>query len=52
MCPGLRVPHVRLVQELPDYVQEGLEVHYASEYDDVYKVAFEASTEEAPAATA
>jgi len=26
--------------ELPDYLQEGLEVHFASEYRDVYKVAF------------
>jgi len=29
-------------QELPDYIQEGLEVHYASEYDDVFEVAFAA----------
>ncbi|GFO59118.1 Lon protease [Geomonas silvestris] len=26
--------------ELPDYLQEGIEVHFASEYKDVYKVAF------------
>jgi len=26
--------------ELPDYLQEGIEVHFASEYRDVYKVAF------------
>jgi ATP-dependent Lon protease len=27
--------------ELPDYLQEGLEVHYASRYEDVFRVAFE-----------
>jgi len=27
-------------EELPDYVREGLEVHYASHYDDVFAVAF------------
>jgi len=27
-------------EELPDYLKEGLEVHFAKEYDDVYKVAF------------
>ncbi len=26
--------------ELPDYLKEGLEVHFAAEYGDVYKVAF------------
>jgi ATP-dependent Lon protease len=26
--------------ELPDYLKEGLEVHFAREYKDVYKVAF------------
>ena len=26
--------------ELPDYLKEGLEVHFAKEYKDVYKVAF------------
>jgi ATP-dependent Lon protease len=25
--------------ELPDYLKEGLEVHFAREYKDVYKVA-------------
>jgi len=25
--------------ELPDYLKEGLEVHFAKEYRDVYKVA-------------
>lgn len=28
-------------EDLPNEVKEGLEVHYASTYDDVYKVAFE-----------
>ncbi len=27
-------------EELPDYLKEGLEVHFASRYDDVFKVAF------------
>jgi ATP-dependent Lon protease len=27
-------------QELPDYLQEGLDVHFARDYDDVYQVAF------------
>jgi len=27
-------------KELPDYLKEGLEVHFASTYDDVYRVAF------------
>ncbi|PHJ17175.1 lon protease family protein [Cystoisospora suis] len=26
--------------ELPDYIKEGLDVHFASTYDDVYRVAF------------
>jgi ATP-dependent Lon protease len=26
--------------ELPDYLKEGLEVHFAKEYKDVYEVAF------------
>ena len=26
--------------ELADYLKEGLEVHFAAEYRDVYKVAF------------
>ncbi len=28
-------------EELPAYVKEHLEVHYASEYSDVYKLAFQ-----------
>ncbi len=28
-------------EELPDYLKEGLEIRYASRYDDVFKVAFE-----------
>jgi ATP-dependent Lon protease len=27
--------------ELPDYLKEGLEVHFAREYKDVYRVAFD-----------
>jgi ATP-dependent Lon protease len=28
-------------EELEDYLREGLDVHFADYYDDVYKVAFE-----------
>ncbi|WP_305042550.1 S16 family serine protease, partial [Geoalkalibacter sp.] len=28
-------------EELPDYLREGLTVHFAREYNDVYRVAFE-----------
>jgi ATP-dependent Lon protease len=28
------------MEELPDYLRDGLEVHYARTYDDVYTVAF------------
>ena len=29
--------------ELPDYIREGISVHFASQYDDVYKIAFPAA---------
>ena len=29
------------LQELPDYVQEGLEVHYAKQFDEVFAVALD-----------
>mmetsp|Transcript_11028 Transcript_11028/g.21550 ORF Transcript_11028/g.21550 Transcript_11028/m.21550 type:complete len:1097 (+) Transcript_11028:608-3898(+) len=29
------------VDELPDYLREGIDFHFAKEYNDVYKVAFE-----------
>ncbi|RHY10427.1 hypothetical protein DYB38_003030 [Aphanomyces astaci] len=28
-------------EELPDYLKQGLDVHFASVYDDVYKVALD-----------
>jgi Lon-like ATP-dependent protease len=31
-------------EEIPDYLKEGLDVHYAEEYDQVYEVAFGNST--------
>jgi ATP-dependent Lon protease len=27
-------------EDLPDYLKEGLEVHYAKTFEDVYRVAF------------
>ncbi|MFA5700340.1 MAG: endopeptidase La [Desulfuromonas sp.] len=32
-------------EDLPEHLREGLEVHYAKNYDDVYKVAFTADQE-------
>ncbi|MEJ2700337.1 MAG: magnesium chelatase domain-containing protein, partial [Desulfuromonadales bacterium] len=32
--------------ELPDYLKEGIEVHFARDYDDVYKVAFGLKTQD------
>jgi len=41
-CHVLVFPHGnrRDFDELPEYLREGLEVHYASEYNDVFRVAF------------
>lgn len=30
---------------MPTYITEGLEVHFAATYDDVYKIAFADATE-------
>ena len=27
-------------EELPDYLKDGLDVHFVEDYDDVYKIAF------------
>merc|ERR1719498_1361973 len=35
--------------ELPDYLKDGLEVHFARQYDDVYRVAFSEADEAAVA---
>ncbi len=42
-------------EELPDYLKEGLEVHFARDYEEVYRVAFgkdRTSTDQAPTAKA
>jgi len=41
-CKVLVFPQAnkRDFDELPDYLRDGLEVHYAAEYDDVFAVAF------------
>ena len=31
-------------EELPDYLKEGLEVHFAKEYEDVRRIAFPENT--------
>ena len=31
-------------EELPDYLKEGLEVHFAKEYEDVRRIAFSENT--------
>jgi ATP-dependent Lon protease len=28
-------------EEIPDYLKEGLQVHFARDYEDVFKVAFQ-----------
>ncbi|KAH8295730.1 hypothetical protein KR018_006215 [Drosophila ironensis] len=39
-CLILPVDNKKDFEELPQYITEGLEVHFASTYDDVYKIAF------------
>ena len=39
-CVILPAPNKRDFEELPEYLCEGLEVHYANEYQDVYTIAF------------
>merc|ERR1712125_270655 len=39
-CVVLPAANQRDFDEMPDYLKEGLEVHYAEDYDTVYDVAF------------
>ena len=39
-CLVFPVGNKRDFEELPKYLKEGLEVHFASVYDDVFNVAF------------
>ena len=39
-CVLLPAPNKRDFDELPEYLREGLEVHFASQYQDVYAIAF------------
>merc|ERR1719388_513493 len=41
-CKALIFPQAnrRDFDELPEYLREGLEVHFAADYDDVFAVAF------------
>mmetsp|Transcript_55790 Transcript_55790/g.120566 ORF Transcript_55790/g.120566 Transcript_55790/m.120566 type:complete len:1014 (+) Transcript_55790:56-3097(+) len=49
-CRALVFPQAnrRDFDELPDYLREGLEVHFAAEYDDVFAVAFSEAGAETP----
>jgi ATP-dependent Lon protease len=38
-CVILPFANRRDFDEIPDYLKDGLEVHFAEEYDDVYQVA-------------
>eukprot|EP00927_Polykrikos_kofoidii_P081384 TRINITY_DN7869_c0_g2_i1.p1 TRINITY_DN7869_c0_g2~~TRINITY_DN7869_c0_g2_i1.p1 ORF type:complete len:1043 (-),score=224.54 TRINITY_DN7869_c0_g2_i1:387-3515(-) len=44
-CHALLFPEEnrRDYDELPQYIRDGLEVHFASEYDDVFKIAFQSA---------
>ncbi|XP_017042366.1 lon protease homolog, mitochondrial isoform X1 [Drosophila ficusphila] len=44
-CLILPVDNKKDFEELPSYITEGLEVHFATTYDDVYKIAFADATE-------
>jgi len=39
-CLILPVDNKKDFEELPTYITEGLEVHFAETYEDVYKIAF------------
>lgn len=39
-CLILPADNKKDFEELPSFITEGLEVHFASDYDDVYKIAF------------
>ncbi|XP_017034496.1 lon protease homolog, mitochondrial isoform X2 [Drosophila kikkawai] len=43
-CLILPVDNKKDFEELPSYITEGLEVHFAATYDDVYKIAFSDAT--------
>lgn len=40
MRPAAAQANRRDFEELPEYLREGLEAHFASTYDDVFAVAF------------
>jgi ATP-dependent Lon protease len=40
MNPAALQANKRDFEELPEYLKEGLEVHFATTYDDVFDVAF------------
>ncbi|XP_017072416.1 lon protease homolog, mitochondrial isoform X2 [Drosophila eugracilis] len=44
-CLILPVDNKKDFEELPTYITEGLEVHFATTYEDVYKIAFADATE-------
>ncbi|XP_017127654.1 lon protease homolog, mitochondrial isoform X1 [Drosophila elegans] len=44
-CLILPVDNKKDFEELPTYITEGLEVHFAANYEDVYKIAFGDATE-------
>ena len=39
-CVVLPADNARDLDELPDYLKEDLEVHFASTFDDVFDIAF------------
>jgi len=39
-CIILPEPNKRDFDELPEYLRNGIEVHFASDYKDVYEIAF------------
>lgn len=39
-CIVLPAENKKDFSDLPDYITEGLDVHFADDYEDVYKVAF------------
>lgn len=46
-CVVLPSANERDFEEIADYLKEGLEVHYADNYDTVYQVAFESNPQSA-----
>ena len=39
-CIILPKENQRDFEDLPDFIKDGIEVHYAEHYDDVYKIVF------------